>query len=123
MNSVTMVGKIVSGPELRATAKGTSVANMRIASTTMKDVVFIDVTAWGKTAEFCDQYFEKGKAIGVVGHLKTEEWESQGQKRSKIVLVAERVSFVGAKDDEPEQRAPQNSRAHEPSAAQDDIPF
>jgi single-strand DNA-binding protein len=71
----------------------------RNAGEKREETLFIDVTAWDKTAEFCKNYLHKGSGIFVEGRLKEDKWEDKqtGQNRSKITVVAERVQFADSK--------------------------
>lgn len=60
---------------------------------------FFDVTYWGKPAEGIKQYLGKGKQVAVKGFLKQDRWEKDGQKHSKISIVAESVQLLGSKGD------------------------
>jgi single-strand DNA-binding protein len=60
-----------------------------------EDTAFVDLEAWGKTAEFCSQYLKKGKRVYVEGRLKYDRWEtSDGAKRSKLNVSVERIQFA-----------------------------
>jgi single-strand DNA-binding protein len=64
-----------------------------------EEVCFIDVTAFGKLAETVGGYLKKGRAVLVDGRLKQETWEAaDGSRRSKHVVIAESVTFLGAKE-------------------------
>jgi single-strand DNA-binding protein len=63
----------------------------------VQEVCFIDIDVWGPQAESCRQYLSKGRAVLIEGRLKFDTWqESDGNKRSKHSIVADRVTFVGA---------------------------
>ncbi len=106
-NKVIMVGNLTADPELRYTAQGTPVANLRIAINSKfksgeefkEETLFIDVTVWGKQGESCSQYLSKGRQILVEGRLQERSWESDGQKRSKMEIVANNVKFLGRRDE------------------------
>ena len=78
---------------------GTARANVSIAVNRSKkqgdqwvdEVSYFDVTIWGKTAENLKPYLTKGKAITIEGFLKQDRWEKDGQKQSRISIVAENV--------------------------------
>lgn len=107
LNKVLLTGRLTRDPELRYIPSGTAVCDLRIASgrtyydknagEKKEETLFITVTAWGKSAEFCSQYFTKGKAIFIEGRLKFDQWEQDGQKRDKISVVADRVQFAEPK--------------------------
>ncbi|MCK4910006.1 MAG: single-stranded DNA-binding protein [Thermodesulfovibrionales bacterium] len=106
-NKVIMVGNLTADPELRYTAQGTPVANLRIAINSKyrsgeefkEETLFIDVTVWGKQGESCSQYLSKGRQVLVEGRLQERSWESDGQKRSKMEIVANNVKFLGRRDE------------------------
>jgi len=104
-NKVIMVGNLTQDPELRYTASGTAVANLRIAVSSKyrsgdeykEETLFIDVVVWGKQGESCSQYLSKGRQVLVEGRLQERSWESDGQKRRKTEIVANTVRFLGRK--------------------------
>ena len=60
---------------------------------------YFEVVLWGKLAENLRQYLVKGKGIGVIGHLKQDRWEKDGQKKNKIYIVADQIKLLGGKAD------------------------
>jgi len=121
MNSVNLIGRLTRDPETRATGSGTDVCGMRIAIDRQGDGAdYVDVTAFGKLAEVCAQYLEKGRQVGVSGRLHYSEWEAEdGSKRSKHEVIAQSVQFLGAKGAESPDEGDRGSVA----AAEEDIPF
>ena len=108
-NKVIMVGNLAADPELRYTAQGTPVANLRLAVNSnvksgdewKEEVLFISVTVWGKQGESCSQYLSKGRQVLVEGRLQERSWEQDGQKKYKMEIVANTVKFLGKKGDAP----------------------
>ena len=103
-NKVILIGRLTRKPEMRHTASGTAITgrcvavNRRIGKDDKQDVTYIDVNAWGKTAEFCERYFDKGSPILIEGRLTLEKWtDKQGQNRSALKVTAETVDFAGSK--------------------------
>jgi single-strand DNA-binding protein len=104
-NKVIMVGNLTQDPELRYTASGTAVGNLRIAVSSKyrsgdeykEETLFIDVVVWGKQGETCSQYLSKGRQVLVEGRLQERSWESDGQTRRKTEIVANTVRFLGRK--------------------------
>ena len=101
------MGNLTRDPELRYTGSGTAVCSLGLAvNRTYKtqsgelreDPCFIDVTAWGKQAESCNNYLKKGAPVFVEGTLRFETWSdnASGQKRSKHTISADSVRFLGA---------------------------
>ena len=100
INSIVLAGNVVADPESRSTQTGKAIATFRLAVNNPindKDVVYIDVDTWEKQADFVTTYVKKGSAVSVVGRLKQDSWEKDGKKQSKILVVADRVNFVGGK--------------------------
>lgn len=107
-NKVLIMGRLTRDPELRYTPQGTSVAEIGIATNReylvgterRKDTTFIDVTLWRRQAEVVCQYLKKGAPIFIEGHLSLDTWETpDGQKRSKLKVVAENFQFMGGRQD------------------------
>jgi single-strand DNA-binding protein len=63
----------------------------------IEETTFVDVTLWGRTAEVAGEYLGKGSPLLVEGRLKYDTWEKDGQKRSKLSVVCERMQMVGSK--------------------------
>ena len=59
---------------------------------------YFDVVVWGKTAENIKPYLGKGKQLCINGRLRQDRWESNGQKNSRVVIVAETVQLLGGRD-------------------------
>jgi len=97
---VFLIGNLTKDPEVRYTPSGKAVVDLRLASTSKfrdhEDTLFINVTAWDRQAETCGEYLSKGSPILVEGRLKLDEWERDGQKHSRISVVANRVQFLGS---------------------------
>ena len=97
MNNVSLIGNLTRDPELRTTPSGTSVSDLRLAINRPKrggeeqGADYVDVVCWGVTAENCAKYLAKGRPIAVTGRLRHSEWETDGQRRSKLEVVAEQV--------------------------------
>jgi len=134
-NKVLLMGNLTRDPELRYTPSGTAVTEFRLAvnrSFTDKDgtkkdsTVFVDVTVWGRRAEVACEFLSKGRPVFIEGRLQYDTWEKDGQKRSKLSVVAENFQFIGApagkkKGEEGEQR-PADSGA-DVNIEDEDIPF
>ena len=102
MNSINLIGTLGRDPEPKATSGGTQLTKFSVAVNDgfgdKKHVSWFDVTAFSKTAEFVDKYFKKGSKIAITGRLTQETWTSkEGEKRSKVAIIAERVTFADSK--------------------------
>ena len=106
MNNVSLIGRLTKDTELRYTQGGTAVANFTLAvdrrfkSEGQPEADFINIVAWGKTAEFTANYFTKGMRVGVVGRIQTRSWEDNDGKRHYVTeVVADSVEFADGKKD------------------------
>ena len=141
-NKVFLIGRLTRdlGSDERSfgyIGNGTARANVSIAvnrskknGDTWSDVVhYFDVTIWGKQAENLKPYLLKGKQILVEAHLQQERWEKDGQKHSRVSIVADNVQLLGGKSEggaAPQSApAPQNDGGYEPQSGDfpEDIPF
>ena len=100
-------GRITKDVVLRTTTGGTSVADGTLATNhkfgETDEVSFVDLVFWGQKAEFASKFLTKGKAVLVEGRLQQQRWEKDGEKRSKMVVVIEDVTFLpGNKIDDKE---------------------
>ncbi len=107
LNKVFLIGNLTRDPESRFLQSGSQVCKMGLASNRRynsggekrEETLFIDVEAWGKTAELCSQYLRKGSQILVDGRLKMDQYQTkEGEKRTKYVIVADRVQFGSRAD-------------------------
>jgi single-strand DNA-binding protein len=65
------------------------------------ETTFVDVTLWGRTAEVAHQYLGKGSPVLIEGRLKLDTWEADGQKRSKLKVVGDRMQMLGGRSGTP----------------------
>ena len=103
-NQVILMGNLTRDPELRTTPNGQSVCSFSLALNRSyrsgdgewkEQTDFIDIVAWGPLGERVAQYLTKGRAALVNGRLQSRSWEQDGQKRSKVEVVANDVTFLG----------------------------
>lgn len=103
INQVILMGNLTRDPELRTTPSGQNVCSFSLAVNrswqgqdgTQQDAVdYFDITAWGKLGELVNQYLSKGRKCLVQGRLSQRSWEQEGQKRSKVEVVANDVTFL-----------------------------
>jgi single-strand DNA-binding protein len=110
LNKVMLMGNLTRDPEVKFTPKGTALANFGIAvnrtymptdgGEKREEVTFIDIEAWGRTAEVIGEYFKKGRPIYIEGRLKLDQWDDKqtGKKMSKLRVVAESFEFLGSRE-------------------------
>lgn len=103
-NQVILMGNLTRDPELRQTPNGHSVTSFGLAlnrsykgadGNWQEATDFIDIVAWGPLGERVSQYLSKGRPCLVNGRLQSRSWEQDGQKRSKVEVVAQDVTFLG----------------------------
>ncbi len=134
VNKVFLAGRLTQDPELRYIPSGVAVTTLRLAVNTTifpkdgekrEEVCYINVTVWRKRAESCVEYLRKGSPVFVDGRLQSKSWETQdGQKRSAIEVLSDRVQFLEWADDR--EAAPSRgaeSAPPPPVEEPDDIPF
>jgi single-strand DNA-binding protein len=105
-NKVILVGNLTRDPELRTTPNGTSICRFGLAvsrqfrnadGSSREEVLFVDVDSFGKQADAIARYMAKGRPLLIEGRLRLDQWESQsGEKRSRIMVVAESFQFLGS---------------------------
>ena len=116
LNKCLLAGNLCKDPELRYTQSNTAVTKINIAvnreykqgEEKKKEVTYLNIVAWGKTAEFISQYFTKGQAIFVEGRIATRNYDDKDGKKVYVTeVIAEQVQFVGKKEikeyDQPEE--------------------
>jgi single-strand DNA-binding protein len=137
-NKAILMGNLTRDPELRTTPTGSTVCNFDLAlnrtytsqsGEKKEEVCYVTIVVWGKQAENCAQYLKKGRGAHVEGHLQQRSWTTpEGQKRTKMEVVAERVQFLsdgrgGRTSATPDPDAdPRPSYDADPPAT-DDVPF
>jgi single-strand DNA-binding protein len=99
-NRVMFAGNLTRDPEKpRYTPEGSAVLDFCIAVNEKRrgetETLFLECTAFGKTAESCAEYLEKGREILVEGRLVIEKWIKGGEQRSKIKVLCNGVKFFG----------------------------
>ena len=130
-NRCILVGNLTRDVELKHTPQGTPVTEIGLAINErrktkdgeyVEETTFVDVTLWGRTAEVAAQYLHKGSPVLIEGRLRLDTWETDGQKRSKLRVIGERMQLLGSppsKRDEDEV----SKAALVGSNADDDVPY
>lgn len=138
-NTVILSGRLTANPELKTTNGGKSVCNFTIAverkfrQGAEKPTDFIDIVAWGNTAEFVSKHFSLGQMIGVEGAIQTRKYtDKNGYNRTAFEILANNVQFMGYKeskgngDNSPSQTQNSSYSANDDFAefdGGDDLPF
>lgn len=136
LNRVTLIGNLTRDVELKYTGKGTAIADISIAvnrkwkdqdNQMKEETTFVDLTAFGKTAELAQQYLAKGSSCYFEGRLNLETWEDKTtqQKRSRMKVIIENMQFLGSKKDsgnQPQSAAKSGNQPKDASWIDDDEP-
>ena len=108
-NQVILMGNLTRDPEVRQIPSGQSVCTFSLAlnrsfkgadGNWQEATDYIDIVAWGPLGERVAQYVTKGRPVLVNGRLQSRSWEQEGQKRSKVEVVAQDVTFLGGRGDD-----------------------
>jgi len=135
INRVTITGNLTRDPELKATAGGMSVLKLGVAVNDRRKNQqsgeweefpnFIDVTVFGARGEALAKFLSKGAKVAIEGKLRWSQWENpQGEKRSKLEVIADEVEFMSSRDSGSGSYTPPVSAASGGSADDgEEIPF
>ena len=133
-NRVILVGNVTRQIDIRYTPNETAVTDVGLAINDrrknqagqwMEESTFVDVTLWGRTAEVAGQYLDKGSPVLIEGRLRLESWETEGQKRTRLKIVGERMQMLGTNKNA-KQSSADESEAEAVSATgptDEDVPF
>lgn len=142
-NRVILVGNVTRDIELKYTQSSLAVTELGLAVNDrrknqagewIEETTFVDVTLWGRTAEIASEYLGKGSSILIEGRLKYDTWEKDGQKKSKLRVVGERMQMLGSRgnkeggnrsggESQYSQSAAANSSPAPAGVPDDDVPF
>lgn len=135
-NQVILMGNLTRDPELRQIPSGQSVCSFSLALNRSykgqdgewKEATdFVDVVAWGALGERVAQYVTKGRPVLINGRLQSRSWEQDGQKRSKLEVIAQDVTFLGGRGGEgsfestPSADAPESKPAKKGKSDEKDV--
>jgi len=132
-NRVILLGNLTRDPEVRFASNGTAIVKFGLAVNErykqdeewLERVNFFDVTLFGKRGEAFSRFHEKGKPAFVEGKLRYDTWDDKqtGQKRSKVVVIAENWEFVSGNDkDRGGSSDASSDRSYEPAASTGGFP-
>ncbi len=107
VNQVMLMGNLTRDPEVRQTPNGQTVCSFGLALNRsfkgsdgqwQEATDFVDIVAWAQLAERVSQYLHKGSRVFIQGRLQYRSWDQDGQKRSKLDVVANDVTFLDGRD-------------------------
>lgn len=123
VNKVILVGRLGADPEMRATASGTAVCNLRIATSEQwndkqsgekqERTEWHSVTLFGKLAEIAGTYLQKGKQVYIEGSLRTDEYEKDGVKRWSTKIIGSDMQMLGGVGSESQQQRKDEQQAQQ----------
>jgi single-strand DNA-binding protein len=131
LNKVMLIGRLTRDPEVRTFSNGGKVAKFGFAVNNRKknqqtgqwedEPVFLDVEAFnrgefGKQADLVEQYLTKGRQVFIEGHLRLDQWEKDGQKRSRLLIVLDNMQFLEPRQDGSSGGSEMGARAPRASA-------
>lgn len=147
LNKVMLIGRLGQDPEMKYTPSGAAVCNFSVATSEtwvdkngnkQEKTEWHRIVVWGKLAEICNQYLQKGKQAYIEGSLETRSWEGKDGKKNYMTEVkASTVQFLGgptrSNDNQQRQENSQKSQDNnlpndyeistDASFTSDDIPF
>jgi len=131
INRVVLTGNLTRDPDLRSTPEGLSICKLGIAVNTRRKngstgmweekPNYFRVTVFGRQADSCSQFLRKGRAVAIDGRLEWSTWESDGQKRESIDIIADTVQFLGGRDEAGASNG--NGFSSSVRAAESDVPI
>lgn len=133
LNRVMIIGNVGRDPEMRYTPDGNPVTSFSVATSRVfsapdgekkQETEWFTVVTWRKQAETCNQFLTKGRQVYVEGRLRTRNWEGQdGQKRSRVEVVANRVLFLDKQASAPLPSEEGSAEIPDDMIEPDDLPF
>jgi single-strand DNA-binding protein len=145
LNKAMIIGRLGRDPELRFTQSNTAVCTFSVATDERwtdkasgekkEETEWHKIVVWGRQGENCNEYLSKGRLVFIEGRIKTREWEDKkGERRWTTEIVAQRVQFLGGRDDAGSKRPSggppphadsdsKNDSGFDPGFSDDQIPF
>ncbi len=109
LNQVSLAGRLTRDPQVKALANDKVVADFGVAinrrwksadGEVKEEATFLDIEAWGRTAELVGQYLAKGSPVYIDGRIRVDQWQDKdGSRRSKMKIIAESVQFIAPRKD------------------------
>jgi len=133
LNKVFLLGNLTRAPEVRRTARGASLCTLELAVSRRlaqaggqprEETCFVEIEVWGAQAESCGQHLTTGAPVLVEGYLHLDRWDDRrtGARMSRLVVRAERVSFVGPAESGGRRAAEAPAAAVEETATVENVP-
>jgi len=113
LNKVMLIGRLGQDPEMRYTPSGKPLTKFQLAvnrswtsasKEKKTETEWFTIVAWGKLAEICNQYLNKGKQVYIEGRLHTRHWQDEdATKHYSVEIVAQEMIMLGSPDDPEDQ--------------------
>lgn len=142
LNRVFLAGNLTRDPEVRYIPSGKAVADLHMAinrkyktatGENKEETCFVGVVVWGRQAETAGEYLKKGSAVLIEGSLRYDQWETNGEKRNRLRVNADRIQFLdrpkrnegGAESGHREETPPagETEKPADGKTDTDDLPF
>ena len=146
VNKVILIGNLGKDPEVRSTTSGQRVANFSLATSRswtgqdgqrQEKTEWHSIVVWGKLAEICEKYLQKGKQVYIEGRIETRSWQDkEGQTKYKTEIICEQMTMLGRAGgdkngggedghDAPRSSGAPRDESYEPAGnvPDDDLPF
>jgi single-strand DNA-binding protein len=123
-NQITLLGNLTRDIELKYAQSGSAIASTCVATShkfkvndeKREDVMFIDLTFFGRSAEIANEYLRKGSKVFITGRLKLDQWvDKDGQKRSKHIVIVETMKMLDNKQDNSGDQEKQSYKMPKPT--------
>ena len=111
LNRVQLIGRVGKEPESKTTASDRHLCTFTLAvdrrwkdksGEVKKETDWFNIEAWGKLAEICEKYAQKGRLVFVEGQLRTQKYESNGETRYFTKTIIDKIQFLDKREEEPE---------------------
>ena len=115
LNRVQLMGNLGRDPETRFTPAGKKVCQFSVAvnrhwtaadGSAKEATDWFNVEAWGRLGEICQEYLKKGRLVFIEGRLRTDQYEHEGEKRSRTIVVAAQMQMLDHRPEEGEEAVP-----------------
>ena len=130
INHIVIIGRLTRDCDFGYITTGTARANISVAVNESRKGQngwtnypnYFDVTIWGKTAENLKPYLTKGKQVAIDGHLHQDRWEKDGQRNSRVLIIADNVELGGGREGQSAPQAHQPAGDYQSEGSGDDFP-
>ncbi len=106
MNKIFLIGNLTRDPESSTTNSGIAMCRFGIAvnrpfanADGVRETDFFNITAWRSLAERCSKFVRKGNKVAITGTVQIRNYESNGEKRTAIDIIADDVEFLTPKSE------------------------